>query len=338
MSMLPRRQHSVCFSFFLILTVFFTFCLSGCGKKETPIIYFYCCELYWEAMWEETQLFKGLYNVDVVMIPILPYPTKEKQVEETEPLKKTSTEEETTTLRRIPAPWRSRPKVRRFLSRDQLVLDHRLSGLISSLADNQQYGDLYLSDSFEQLEELRNLSLASHEYPFCYLTMVLLVAAGNPHDIDSTDSVLDKKLRLGIASPSCSGMGSTAWKIISKTETAMSVRESAQERLQESIFVYDHYPELLAALERGELDAVLAWDVLVRQAEEFASVVHLRTEHPSDHSDFEQVDKEHHVIRQALISLRISNEEGYGRRFADFLISTQGQAVLKKHGFTPKPL
>lgn len=297
-------------------------------------------------MWEETQVFKRLYGVDVVLIPILPYPPKEEAIDETEAKKQASVKEESAPVRRIPSTWRSRPKGQRFLSRDQLVLDHRISGLVSSLADNQQYGDLYLSDSPEQLESLRHQSLASHEYPFCYLTMVLFVAAGNPYDIDSTQSVLEKKLRLGIASPSCSGMGSTAWSIISKTETATAVRESAEERLQESIVVYDHYPELFAALERGELDAALAWDALAYQTEEFASVVSLGTnppkdspdELPNDERESERFAQERRVIQQSLISLRVSNEEGYGRRFADFLISTQGQEILRKHGFVPKPL
>lgn len=362
-----RCQKDIRYVILMVLGMICVFPWFGCKKKETPVIYFYCSELFWAVMFEEARQFDGIYGVKTVLIPILPQsPSLSKGGEDDDlPSKRPQTiielpddDSKAQTIRQTMS-WRGRPKYQRFLLPDQLILDHRLSGLIASFADEQQYGDLYLSDSPEQLEELRNQSLASHEYPFCYLTMVMPVAIGNPHDLQSVDMTLRKQLRLGIAAPSLYGMGSTAWDIIVKTPFALENQGQIENVLQEIIIPFDNHHQLLQALEHGEVDAVLIWDVLIDRTRDFATIVHIGrqpVEHTLDanlNSEIESsaedgpdleaksetrydLTSEHRAVPQLLVSLRVSDEPGFGRRFADFLISTQGQAVLRKHGFIPK--
>ncbi|GHT37063.1 hypothetical protein FACS189427_09580 [Planctomycetales bacterium] len=292
-------------------------------------------------MWETAELFENLYQVKVVLLPILPETavsknesetaskTIQKEQKKSAALENTAAESKTGSKQRkpTPAPWRSRPQIQQTFSPDTLLLDTRLTGLISSFAENKQYGDLYVSESPEQTEELHRYSLIGQEYPFCYLTLQLLVQKGNPSNIQSVQDILQNKLKVGIVTPSRFGMGTAAWNVLSKVSRKTAQSEaSVKETLYNQVQIYNNRQDLIAALGKGEVNAVFVWDVLVYDAISSADVVSL------------QDDESKCVQQQLMISLRTANEQGYGRRFADFLISPQGQYILKKHGFVPKPL
>ncbi len=48
------------------------------------------------------------------------------------------------------------------------------------------------------------------------------------------------------------------------------------------------------------------------------------------------LSEEQSAFEISLISLSSSLNDGHNRRFADFLISTQGKKIMQKHGFVPK--
>lgn len=320
-SLVKRSGMNRATTFFLLLLLIGP-ALLGCGKKETVTLQFYCSETFWDVMWEETLVFQKLYGVRIEMIPIR-VGRKESTPE--------SSGGKQEAVRRVPAPWRNRPKVHTDLFSHPPLVDSRISGLIASFRNNQ-YGDLFLSDAAEQKAVLESHSLISHEYPFCFLTMVLLVERENPHQVGSVHEALEKGLRLGIVSPSEDGMGSVAWDIISKTPL---VRRNGQGDFQ--IRTFDYQADLIQALRDGQIDAALAWDALIPRTRDFAEPIRLNEADPNEASQDETGD-EHRVVRQSLVSLSTAFEEGYGRRFADFLISHEGQRILKKYGFAPKPL
>ncbi len=177
---------------------------------------------------------------------------------------------------------------------------------------------MYLTDSALEQSELKKTAQVFHEYPFCQLTLVLLVPKGDPLGVDSLKGLLEKKLRLGITDPSKDGMGLEALKIVSSYVTFVS-----DNRLQEGIRTYDRQAALLEGLEKGEVDGILVWDSFIHKAESFAQSVELTTSE-------ERVD-----VLQPLYGLRAAEFDGIGKRFADFLLSDQGQRILRKHGFVP---
>lgn len=302
--------------FFLLLVALL--CFSGCGKKEPVTLVFYCDETFMEVMREEARLFRRLYGVRVVLLPILPRAPK---IEPTKAPETTGTPQRTS-----PTPWRSKPQIRFSVSEQYLSLDPIVAGLIDSLG-NTRTADLYLSDSPEQMDRLRSLALASHEYPICYLDMVLLVARESPHRITSLREALEKRLRVGIVAPSKSGMGSTAWNVITKMPDAL-----AKDFAGESVVLFDFQDELLAALKSGEIDAALVWDSLIQRTNDFADPIRFDVDR-----DDSNAGSDGRTALQILVSLNTAVEEGYGRRFADFIISDKGREILRKHGFAPKP-
>lgn len=333
-----------------VSVVYFVTFISGCKKPEPVVLYFYCGPAFWHLMREETAAFRQVYGVQVVMLPIQP-----SKAEEPEP------------SHRAPALWRSRPKIRSSSDPSQVMLDIRISHLISSLND-EGHKDLFLTDSVLQIDALKDSSLISRQYPFCYLKMVLLVPKGNPLKIESVRGLLEKRMKLGMMDPSIDGMGMTALEIISNTSPGISEDEALWETL---VRQYDRQENLLNALENGEIDAAMVWngtnlnDYLLRKyGMEYADHFKDPIDKAKKRNDLEELNAvlgemyhallseksfaetvdlaitdtggELRTVEISLISLSSSLHDLHNRRFADFLISPQGRRIMLKHGFLPK--
>jgi ABC-type molybdate transport system substrate-binding protein len=219
-------------SFYLFLTVlFFVTFSAGCWRKnEAVVLNFYCSETFWHVMQEETKAFQQVYGVQTVLIPIsLP--------EQEEPLQK------------------KRPKSQNYSRTDNIVLDPKIASLIEELSNNRS-GDIYLTDSALEIDRLKSFLLATHEYPFCFLTMTLCVPKGNPQQIYSVQDVFEKQLQLGITNPSKDGSGLVAQNILS------GLSDDPQKiRIQEELTLpFDRQYDLFEALENEDIDAALVWD------------------------------------------------------------------------------
>ena len=287
-----------CFTVPFLLLVF---CF-GCGKKpEPPILWIFCCETYWDVMSEEAMLFSSVYGVNVQLLPI--FVVEAEELPETAP------------KRRSPAPWRMRPSERRTLTPGSITVDNRITEQIRSISDRSLYGDMYLTDSSKQAEMLHEGAAVTTEYPFGTLTLTLLVAKDNPTHADSVKSLLEGDRRLGIIDPALDGMGETAFRLISTY-----LRTTAEGSFDERIITFDRQTKLLTALKNGQVDGILVWEPLTLKAAEFAESVELP-------------ESERRAVQQPLLALSMADNQGYGKRFADFLISPKGREILKKHGF-----
>jgi ABC-type molybdate transport system substrate-binding protein len=273
----------------------------------------------------------------------------------------------------VPAPWKSMPKDARNSENEnenqksKITLNDNITKIIFDLRETMP-GDMYLTESDLHNTALKEQSLVLREYPFCYLTMVLLVPKGNPLFIDSVRNTLDKKYRLGIIDPSITGMGNAAWDIITKINESKIKKDDKKTKNKnidnkehEHIKIYNTIKDLLEALEQNEIDAALTWDACSKKAEKYAEIVYLGkknikskntttpdTNHKTESATIansESIESpaenktdtqdEHKLLKVSIITLTIANNESHCRRFADFIISTEGQRILRRHGFVP---
>ncbi|MDR1477664.1 MAG: substrate-binding domain-containing protein [Planctomycetaceae bacterium] len=338
----------------------------------------YCDELFWEVIWEESVQFQRVYGKRVEMLQN--YPT-EKIHEDTDK------EHDSVKKNYVPSTWRSMPKNERNNesnenkeisennenknNKPKIALDGNVTKIIFDIRETLP-GDMYLTESHLQTSALKEQSLVVREYPFCYLTMILLVPKGNPLFITSVHNTLTKKHRLGIVEPSILGMGNVAWDIITKVNDKIKTTDKKNtdtNKEYEQVKIYDSIKDLLTALEQNQIDAALTWDACAWRAEKYAEVVRLEkknaekniannkttnpdskenpqlpnpaepittkpNEPPTEIADNDRPE-EHRLLRVAIVSLTISENESHCRRFADFLISTEGQRILRRHGFVP---
>jgi ABC-type molybdate transport system substrate-binding protein len=234
--------------FYLFLTVLFFITLNvGCWRKhEAVVLNFYCSETFWHVMQEETKAFQQVYGVQTVLIPIS-LPEQDAQLQ--------SGQQPSDTSARILPLQKKRSKNQHYSQTDNIVLDPKIASLIENLSNNR-HGDIYLTDSALEIDRLKSFLLATHEYPFCFLTMTLCVPKGNPHQIDSVQDVFEKQLQLGITRPSKDGSGLVARNILSELSD-----DPQKIRIQEELVLqFDRQYDLFEALENEEIDAALVWD------------------------------------------------------------------------------
>jgi ABC-type molybdate transport system substrate-binding protein len=343
---------------FIIGVVYFVF-FAGGGNKTTLKIY--CDELFWSVIWEEAAQFQRVYGKQVELLRNYPV----DQVHEDD-----NKEHDSVKKSYVPSTWRNMPKDARDNennNKPKITLNSHVTKIIFDLRETLP-GDMYLTESVLQTAALNEQSLVTSEYPFCYLTMVLLVPNGNPNFIDSVRDAIDRQLRLGIMEPSITGMGSTAWDIITKINEAKTTPKDNNTE-NENIKIYDSIEKLLDALEQNQIDAALTWDACARRAEKYAEVIRLgkknininnannsnannanntnsstlsesvTLEKPAGSTiaadELSDIQGEHRLVRVSIVSLTIAERESHCRRFADFLISTEGQRILRRHGFVP---
>ncbi|MDR2757733.1 MAG: substrate-binding domain-containing protein [Planctomycetaceae bacterium] len=237
--------------FYLFLTVLFFIAFSvGCWRKNEPVVLnFYCSETFWHVMQEEALAFQQIYGVQTVLIPIS-LPTQNDQLQSDQQSSNTSTQ--TSPL------GKNRSKNQSSFqngNNSNIVLDTKIASLIDDLSNNRQ-GDIYLTDSSLEMDRLKSFLLATHEYPFCFLTMTLCVPKGNPLQIYSVRDVFEKQLLLGITSPSKDGSGFVAWNILSDTLDDLKKTDIQKELVHQ----FDRQYDLLEALENEKIDAALVWD------------------------------------------------------------------------------
>ncbi|MDR0392480.1 MAG: substrate-binding domain-containing protein [Planctomycetaceae bacterium] len=316
----------------------------------------YCDELFWSVLWEESAQFQRLYGKQVELLYNYP-------VDQNAETNNTDTDTDTEPAKKsyVPAPWRNMPKNENNKENKNktatITLDNNITKIIFDLHETLP-GDMYLTESNLQLTLLKEQLLVSREYPFCYLTMVLLVPKGNPLFIESVRDTIDRQLRLGIVEPSITGMGNAAWDIVTKINENKTTKNNNNSN--EQIKIFNSIKNLLEALEQNQIDAALTWDACARRAEKYAEVVQLgkkkinNTNNPktpnntstpeqennttkNNNTNNNEIDtnSEHRLLRVSIISLTIAEKEPHCRRFADFLISKEGQRILQRHGFVP---
>lgn len=326
-----------------IFCFFCVVCFTSCENKTTLKIY--CDELFWETIWEESVQFQRVYGKQVELLRN--FPTERAHAD-------SDAEHEIIKKKYVPAPWRNMPKNEQNKEepRPQITLDSNVTKIIFDLHETLP-GDMYLTESDIQTTALKEQSLALREYPFCYLTMILLVPKGNPLFIDSVKNTLDKQYRLGIIDPSITGMGNAAWDIITKINESKIKKDDKKTKNKnndnkehEHIKIYDTIKDLLEALEQNQIDAALTWDACAQKAENYAEIIQLGNKNikPKNETSTDtkpetepesNANDEHRLLKVSIISLTIANNESHCRRFADFLISTEGQRILRRHGFVP---
>ncbi|GHT21821.1 hypothetical protein FACS189419_03320 [Planctomycetales bacterium] len=336
--------------------------LTGCGKGKEEVLYLYCSETFWYVMQEECVAFYKIYGIRVIMIPIRPQQNGNK----TENVVIAGGNDDASP--QVPAPWQSMPK--KTSSEEtgsekpkvQSVLDPEIAKQLTGIESNS-FGDVFISDSQQQIDKIRELALDGGERPVVYLSLTLLTATDNPKQLTSVKSVIEGNCKLGIVNPSIDGLGEASQSVLSKIADGMKTLPLHQVRQ------FERQYELLDALEKGEIDAALVWDatslttfLLAKYAQEYNDTygVLLKEAQKSESPEkikavlltvYEKLlaDKkfgqsvslsgnpeERYVINVPMIALSSSMVIARSQRLSDFLLSNQGKLIFKKFGFLPK--
>ena len=326
------------------------------GCSRTPVtLDIYCCETLREPMQEHAKQFMKMTTCNVVIIPI-GEETDEKSTDASSPTEQKSSSaasspETGNAIRRggkteqeKELPWSQKPapglawetaitseNAAPETPRETAMLpieprsfegpvNSRILRQIGRLGDITQ-GDLWITDSARQVEELKRRGLVFREKTVGYLLPVLLVPKGNPKHLFSLDDLANRPLRIGTLQADCGGLGEVGEAVLDQWNRSRLQHPANSRNTAENVSLFPSEQDLLAALAFDMIDVAIAWDATgLRYTEHFDSIPLLGLE------------QERLTVPIRLILLSSMGDYEYPQEIYHTLRSRQGEQILKRYG------
>lgn len=198
----------------------------------------------------------------------------------------------------------------------QLGLHFGGSGAMLSQLILARRGDLYLpgSSDYMQLALREDVLRPETQTPLAYLIPAILVAPGNPRDIQGLADLAREGLRLGIARPDTVCVGLYAVEVLERAQLSEAVQPNVVTHAESCAKTAQ-----LVAL--GQVDAVLGWRVFATWQPGAIEALALEA------SEVPRIG----VIPAAVT--RVAREPELAAEFLAFLASERGRAIFREHGY-----
>jgi ABC-type molybdate transport system substrate-binding protein len=205
------------------------------------------------------------------------------------------------------------------------------SGLLKDRLEKGEASDVFASANMAHPKALTDAGKAGPVRAFARNTLCALTGAGVKTTPETLiDTILDPKVKLGISTPKADPSGDYAWQLFANAEKA---RPGAQKALEAKALQLTGGPQhppppkdrtvygVLVA--KGEADVFLTYctnAILAKKEEPQLQVVAI--------PDSLNVGADYGMVVMAAA-------KPAGPRFADFLLSAEGRAILGAYGFAP---
>lgn len=193
------------------------------------------------------------------------------------------------------------------------------SGTMLSQMLLAKQGDVYIpgSDDFMDLAERKGVVAKGKRKIVAYLVPVIAVRKGNPKGIRTLQDLTRPGIRVGIARPKAVCLGDIAVEIFRKA--------GLYDRIMRNVVTHaGSCSQTAAILKLNQVDVVIGWDVFAKW-------------YPKD---IEVISLPPHLTRWRYIPAAVTKfarDPKEAQRFVDFITSSIGKAIFKKHGYTIKP-
>jgi len=221
--------------------------VTGCGKKEPPVLSLYCSVSHLPVAEKLVETFYRVYGVTAICIPIDDATYAAFSLPEPE-------ETDSITIKN------------RYETRKEAVFAsgriQRLKSWIKNAAykDFPQYlvdsglgGDLFLCDSPAEVQRLRDFDLLQRDQPLAFLTPVLIVRPESG-PLYSVEDILKSSESLGIVRREVNGLGHEVNRFL------QNLLQKDPSLSMDSVVVFDNETILLQAWEEKQITAAICWD------------------------------------------------------------------------------
>lgn len=190
--------------------------------------------------------------------------------------------------------------------------------LLGQLTATQQ-GDLFMPGSgfyVDKAEEQKN-ALSETRKTVAYFVPVIFVQKGNPLKINNLANFAEKKLRLGLGDERAVAIGRRSYQLFKKNgiDTEKITKNHA--------FTSGTVNVLCVAVEMKNVDAVIVWGANARQFSKVGDTIKIP-------------EKENIISEIPIITLSFSKQKKNAQKFIDFIMSSEGRNIFKKHKYTIK--
>jgi molybdate transport system substrate-binding protein len=199
-----------------------------------------------------------------------------------------------------------------------VACDYGGSGMIISRLRLAGRGDLFMPGDVWYVELAEQEGLVASKAMVCYFVPVILVPKGNPKRVRSLADLARPGVRLGLGNPKACQVGRASEAIFAKNGIP---RDAIDANL---LFSSTTVNELGLQVVTGHLDAAIVWDAVAAQYADRAEVVAIPPE-------------QNETSRVAVAVLKASRNRKAAEAFVQFLLSSEGQAVFRKHQYRTDP-
>jgi len=196
----------------------------------------------------------------------------------------------------------------------QVECDFAGSEVLLSRIKLTRSGDVYLPGDAHYVELAQAENLISDSRTICYFVPVILVAKGNPKDIQSLGDLSRPGIRVGLGDADACAIGRKASKILGKSGLTMG--DLGENLVFRSLTVN----ELGDKIELGALDAVIVWDATAAYYRDCTEIVRIPV-------------KQNVISTVPAATLATSDAPELARLLMEYLASDEGKAVFEKHHY-----
>ena len=189
-------------------------------------------------------------------------------------------------------------------------VDYNASNLLLGRIKVSRTGDLFMPGDIHYIGLAEEEGLIKESRQVASFVPVIMVAQGNPENIQSIADLTDAGIKLGLADSRTAAIGRISRMIFKKN----GIPDEAFEKnlIYDSVTVND----LANAIELGHIDATIVWEPVARRIAD-AGIV--------------KIPAERNVAAPVPIAvLSVSQQQENARRFVEFILSEPGQAVFKQ--------
>ncbi len=199
-----------------------------------------------------------------------------------------------------------------------VTCDYGGGGMILSRLRLSRRGDLFMPGDVWYVELAEKEGLIASKTMVCYFVPVILVPRGNPAKVTGLADLARPGVRVGLGDPKSCQVGRLVLKMFEKN----GIDPEAVRR--NTVYTSATVNELGVQIKAGRLDATIVWDAVAALYPEAGEVVPIPPE-------------QNIISRVAVALLKASERPEEARRFIEFLVGEQGQAIFRKHHYRTEP-
>ncbi len=207
-------------------------------------------------------------------------------------------------------------KAYREEKRGELSIDYAGSEVLLSRLKLSRRGDLYLPGESHYIDQAEAADLVRSRRDICRWTPVIMVAKGNPKQIQALRDLTQEGLRLGLGNPKACAIGRQTVLLLKKN----GLDPDAVYR--HAVFQSLTVNELGLLVKLGKVDATVVWDAMASYYAEHAEAVAI----PAD---------KNLVTICPVAVLTTSKAPDAAAAFAAYLVSERAKAIFRKHRYVP---
>lgn len=198
-----------------------------------------------------------------------------------------------------------------------IIFNFAASGALQRQIENGAPVDVFASAGEKQMDELaaKNLIDADSRKDFARNKLVLIVPQNSALNIESFDGLTDLKVqKIAVGNPKTVPAGQYTEQFFQQN--------NLKNALQSKLIFAEDVRQVLDYVVRGETDAGVVYETDAKSAEGKIKIIATASE------------TDHDPIHYPIALIKDGKQKQNAKEFLDLVLSAEGQAILKKYGFS----